>query len=149
MCQVMYGFPLNVVVAVSAVRIDWSGCVVLREPLRYAPGSRDNACARPASSRIRSCRSTDCNHHHLSKSICKVHQEHIFESARTHITRSVVSEGCDSGDPYDFQIRQFGTFNKFMTFLLKERGCDFFRILPQNIWVYEEKRDAKEYLSER
>ncbi|KAL0119299.1 hypothetical protein PUN28_009700 [Cardiocondyla obscurior] len=28
---------------------------------------------RPASSRIRSCRSSDCNHHHLSKSICKAH----------------------------------------------------------------------------
>lgn len=50
---------------------------MLREPLRYAPGSRGNACARPASSRIRSCRSSDCNHH-LSKSIRKVHRVHMY-----------------------------------------------------------------------
>lgn len=50
---------------------------MLREPLRYAPGSRGNACARPASSRIRSCKSSDCNHH-LSKSICKVHRVYVY-----------------------------------------------------------------------
>lgn len=106
LCAV-YGFPLNVG---TAVRIDWSGCVVLREPLRYAPGSRGNACARPASSRIRSCRSTDCNHH-LSKSICKVHQEDIYAYLllRKDQSRSVrnVIQGT-----YNFEIsrQKFDTF---------------------------------------
>lgn len=145
LCAV-YGFPLNVG---TAVRIDWSGCVVLREPLRYAPGSRGNACARPASSRIRSCRSIDCNHH-LSKSICKVHQGHIYAYflLRKGQSRSVwdVIQGT-----YDFEMsrQKFGTFEheRFITFLWKKK------LLPLSYFVtkytYEGKRDAKEYLSEK
>jgi len=109
---------------------------VLREPLRYAPGSRGNACARPASSRIRSCRSSDCNHHHLSKSICKVHRVHIY--MYTSIYGSLSCEGlvtlfvmCDLGDTLqhlkELPIRRFLLQCERSAVLLKILS----RILPQ------------------
>lgn len=105
---------------------------MLREPLRYAPGSRGNACARPASSRIRSCRSSDCNHH-LSKSIRKVHRVHMYMYVYMYM-RSVVRRPaplfvvCDFRGPiHSSTIRRFP---------LRERSVESLRILsrilPQN-----------------
>lgn len=120
--RLIYGFPLNVGAAVSSVRIDWSGYVVLREPLRYAPGSRGNACARPASSRIRSGRSSGCNHH-LSKSIRTIHRVYV-------VRYSSLCSSCDLGDTPGTSKRE--SLNRRFPFFFR-RVKDVSHVSP---WIY-------------
>lgn len=136
--------PLNVD---TAVRIDWSGCVVLREPLRYAPGSHDTPCARPASSRIRSCKSSGCNHH-LSRSIRTVHRVCFatFYRARDPVTLLVM---------YDLEgPERNGEKASALTSLAKGTTHFFFTRYPfrafsktfsfMNLWIFWLRRTKEE-----